>query len=122
MSSLTDTVVMQRETYRRLVLRKRLILCGLVTALMCSVLLDLALQRIGAFWTDMDAVISGADPGRLTIDGTLRLPGTARQPTPLDTRGQLRLERLALTYDDQPVELRRSLYRTEAHHYRNELN
>ncbi|MCK6188118.1 MULTISPECIES: iron ABC transporter permease [unclassified Pseudomonas] len=43
MSSLTDTVVMQRETYRRLVLRKRLILCGLVTALMCSVLLDLAL-------------------------------------------------------------------------------
>ena len=28
-------------------------------------LLDLALQRIGAFWTDMDAVISGADPGRL---------------------------------------------------------
>jgi GntR family transcriptional regulator len=34
----------------------------------------------------------------------------------------LSLERLALTYDDQPVELRRSLYRTEAHHYRNELN
>ncbi len=34
----------------------------------------------------------------------------------------LSLERLSLTYDDQPVELRRSLYRTEAHHYRNELN
>ncbi len=34
----------------------------------------------------------------------------------------LRLERRSLTYDDQPVELRRSLYRTEAHHYRNELN
>lgn len=34
----------------------------------------------------------------------------------------LSMERLALTYDDQPVELRRSLYRTEAHHYRNELN
>jgi len=43
MSSLTDTVVVQRETYRRLVLRKRLILSGLVILLMCSVLLDLAL-------------------------------------------------------------------------------
>lgn len=43
MSSLTDAVVVQRETYRRLVLRKRLILSGLVVLLMCSVLLDLAL-------------------------------------------------------------------------------
>jgi len=43
MSSLTDAVVVQRETYRRLVLRKRLILAGLVILLMCSVLLDLAL-------------------------------------------------------------------------------
>ncbi|MHC8361486.1 MULTISPECIES: FecCD family ABC transporter permease [unclassified Pseudomonas] len=43
MSSLTDAVVVQRETYRRLVLRKRLILSGLVILLMCSVLLDLAL-------------------------------------------------------------------------------
>ncbi|WP_223458055.1 FecCD family ABC transporter permease [Pseudomonas sp. A-R-26] len=43
MSSLTDTVVVQRETYRRLVLRKRLILSGLVILLICSVLLDLAL-------------------------------------------------------------------------------
>ena len=43
MSSLIDAVVMQRETYRRLVLRKRLILSGLVILLMCSVLLDLAL-------------------------------------------------------------------------------
>lgn len=43
MSSLTDAVVAQRETYRRLVLRKRLILLGLVILLLCSVLLDLAL-------------------------------------------------------------------------------
>lgn len=34
----------------------------------------------------------------------------------------LSVERLSRTYDDQPVELRRGLYRTEAHHYRNELN
>ncbi|WP_434597430.1 iron ABC transporter permease [Pseudomonas sp. R4-83] len=43
MSSMTDTVEVQRETYRRLVLRKRLVLAGLVILLLCSVLLDLAL-------------------------------------------------------------------------------
>jgi len=34
----------------------------------------------------------------------------------------LSVERLSLTYDDKPVELRRGLYNTEAHHYRNELS
>lgn len=34
----------------------------------------------------------------------------------------LSVERLSYTYGDRPVELRRGLYRTEAHHYRNELN
>ncbi len=34
----------------------------------------------------------------------------------------LSVERLSLTYGDKPVELRRGHYRTEAHHYRNELN
>lgn len=34
----------------------------------------------------------------------------------------LSVERLSYSYDDKPVELRRGLYRTEAHHYRNELN
>jgi GntR family transcriptional regulator len=34
----------------------------------------------------------------------------------------LSVERLSLTYGDRPVELRRGLYRTDAHHYRNELN
>lgn len=34
----------------------------------------------------------------------------------------LSVERLAHTYDDQPVELRRGLYHTAAHYYRNELN
>ncbi|HWH89880.1 MAG TPA: iron ABC transporter permease [Pseudomonas sp.] len=43
MSSMIETVVVQRETYRRLVLRKRLILAALVMLLLCSVLLDLAL-------------------------------------------------------------------------------
>jgi GntR family transcriptional regulator len=34
----------------------------------------------------------------------------------------LSVERLAYTYGDQPVELRRGLYRTDRHHYRNELS
>ena len=33
----------------------------------------------------------------------------------------LSVERLSLTYGDKPVELRRGLYVTTAHHYRNEL-
>ncbi|MCM2463219.1 iron ABC transporter permease [Pseudomonas sp. CG7] len=43
MTTLNETLVMQRDTYRRLVLRKRLILGGLALLLICSVLLDLAL-------------------------------------------------------------------------------
>ena len=34
----------------------------------------------------------------------------------------LSVERLSFTYGDRPVELRRGLYDTSAHHYRNDLN
>jgi GntR family transcriptional regulator len=34
----------------------------------------------------------------------------------------LLVERSSFTYADRPVELRRGLYRTEAHYYRNELS
>ncbi|ABM60058.1 GntR family transcriptional regulator [Verminephrobacter eiseniae] len=34
----------------------------------------------------------------------------------------LSVERIAYTYNDMPMELRRGLYRTENHHYRNALN
>ena len=34
----------------------------------------------------------------------------------------LSVERLSRTYADKPVELRRGLYDTAAHHYRNELS
>jgi GntR family transcriptional regulator len=34
----------------------------------------------------------------------------------------LSVERLSLTYNDLPMELRRGLYRTVSHHYRNDLN
>ncbi|MCJ0764247.1 GntR family transcriptional regulator [Variovorax terrae] len=39
------------------------------------------------------------------------------QGTPL-----LSVERVAYTYNDVPMELRRGLYRTDTHHYRNELS
>jgi len=34
----------------------------------------------------------------------------------------LSVERLSFTYGDKPVELRRGLYNTETHFYRNDLN
>ncbi len=40
-----------------------------------------------------------------------------RQNTPL-----LSVERVAFTYDDKAMEIRRGIYRTDRHYYRNELN
>jgi GntR family transcriptional regulator len=34
----------------------------------------------------------------------------------------LNVERIAYTYNDVPMELRRGLYTTESHHYKNQLN
>jgi GntR family transcriptional regulator len=34
----------------------------------------------------------------------------------------LLVERLAYTYNDVPMELRRAHYRTDSHHYRNDLS
>jgi GntR family transcriptional regulator len=34
----------------------------------------------------------------------------------------LSVERVAYTYNDTPMELRRGLYRTDTHHYRNALS
>jgi GntR family transcriptional regulator len=45
--------------------------------------------------------------------GLLKVPAQA----PL-----LSVERIAFTYNDVPMELRRGLYRTDTHHYRNELS
>ena len=42
------------------------------------------------------------------------------QVTP--TTPLLSVERIAYTYNDVPMELRRGLYRTDTHHYRNELS
>ena len=51
-----------------------------------------------------------ADPAQAEL---LQVP----RHTPL-----LSVERVAYTYNDAPMELRRGLYRTDTHHYRNELN
>jgi GntR family transcriptional regulator len=41
----------------------------------------------------------------------------------VDTRTPLlSVERIAYTYHDTPMELRRGLYRTDTHHYRNALS
>lgn len=49
---------------------------------------------------------------------------TEAQAQPLDVAPGtplLSVERVAYTYNDQPMELRRGLYRTDTHHYHNEL-
>ena len=34
----------------------------------------------------------------------------------------LRVDRISFTYNDAPMEMRQCLYRTDKHHYRNELH
>ncbi|WP_449105632.1 FecCD family ABC transporter permease [Pseudomonas mohnii] len=77
MSSLTDAVVVQSETYRRLVLRKRLILAGLVALLSCSVLLDLALGPASYSFSEvLGALFSpdSASPQVRVVMWDIRLP------------------------------------------------
>ncbi|QHC95347.1 iron-siderophore ABC transporter permease [Pseudomonas sp. R84] len=77
MSSLTDTVEVQRETYRRLVLRKRMILAGLVVLLLCSVLLDLALGPASYSFSEvLGALFSpdSASPQVRVVMWDIRLP------------------------------------------------
>ena len=50
-------------------------------------------------------------------DAAQRLLLKVGQNTPL-----LSVERVAFTYNDVPMEMRRGLYLTDTHHYRNELN
>ncbi|MGL4809281.1 MAG: GntR family transcriptional regulator, partial [Giesbergeria sp.] len=53
------------------------------------------------------------------------VPATAEQAQWLELAPNtplLSVERIAYTYNDVPMELRRGLYRTDTHHYHNELN
>ncbi|WP_166217455.1 FecCD family ABC transporter permease [Pseudomonas atagonensis] len=77
MSSLNDAVVVQRETYRRLVLRKRLILAGLVILLLCSVLLDLALGPASYSFSEVLGALFSPDtasPQVRVVMWDIRLP------------------------------------------------
>jgi GntR family transcriptional regulator len=57
-----------------------------------------------------------------------KLKAVAADPEAASTLGVptgfplLSVERVAYTYNDTPMELRRGLYRTDTHHYQNELN
>jgi len=53
----------------------------------------------------------------ITADGQTACPLGVEEGFPL-----LRVERVAYTYNDVPMELRRGLYRTDTHYYENELN
>ena len=53
----------------------------------------------------------------VAADGQHAVLLKVEQHTPL-----LSVERIAYTYNDVPMELRRGLYRTDTHHYRNELS
>ena len=70
-----------------------------------------------------DRVRRAHDPRRRKDPRRARRP--PRKPRSLDVpegAPLLSVERLSFTYGDKPVELRRGLYNTATHHYRNELN
>ncbi|SHM66125.1 iron complex transport system permease protein [Pseudomonas asturiensis] len=72
-----DAVVVQGDTYRRLVLRRRLILSGLLFLLTCSVLLDLALGPASySLGEVLDALFSpaSASPQVRVVMWDIRLP------------------------------------------------
>ncbi|MEO7032071.1 MAG: GntR family transcriptional regulator [Herbaspirillum sp.] len=66
--------------------------------------------------------------GTRMIRATERIRAVAAEFSTADLLGVevgsplLSVERVAYTYGDKPVEVRRGLYRTEHHHYQNELN
>ena len=63
------------------------------------------------------AKLSFDEAGRITLPPALCDMFGIAAGAPL-----LSVERLSYTYGDRPVELRRGLYHTANHHYRNELN
>ena len=83
MSSLTDTVEVQRDTYRRLVLRKRLILAGLVVLLLCSVLLDLALGPASYSFSEVLGALFSPDSAAPTATA---ISATGRRMSHITTR------------------------------------
>lgn len=87
----------------------------------------LTAQRMGSYPGPTYAMFEeDFDVRMVRADERLRAvtPGE-EQARLLDVSGStplLSVERIAYTYNDVPMELRRGLYRTDTHHYRNTLN
>ena len=67
-------------------------------------------------------------PGKNSVEAEEKLRAVAASAEAASLLGLqegaplLSVDRVAFTYGDRPVELRRGLYHTEADHYRNQLN
>ncbi len=56
------------------------------------------------------------------LDERLRCQGLWKTPRVYALKCISVIERIAYTYQDVPMELRRGYYRTDTHHYHNTLN
>jgi GntR family transcriptional regulator len=88
---------------------------------------DLSAQRLAEYKGPMYALFEAAfGVQMLRAEEKIRAvgatPAAARWLEVTPGAPLLSVERRSLTYGERPVELRRGLYRTDAHHYRNELN
>jgi GntR family transcriptional regulator len=88
---------------------------------------DLSAQRLAEYKGPMYALFEAAFGVQMLraeekIRAVAATPHAAAQLAVKPGAPLLSVERRSLTYGERPVELRRGLYRTDAHHYRNELN
>jgi GntR family transcriptional regulator len=87
---------------------------------------ELDAQRLGAYEGPMYALFEAAF-GVQMIRAEEKIRAVAASAPAAELLGVepgsplLSVERRSLTFGERPVELRRGLYRTDAHHYRNEL-
>ena len=88
---------------------------------------DLSAQRLQEYEGPMYALFEAAFGVQMLraeekIRAVAATPAAAQWLAVTPGAPLLSVERRSLTYGERPVELRRGLYRTDAHHYRNELN
>jgi GntR family transcriptional regulator len=88
---------------------------------------DLSAQRLADYEGPMYALFEAAFGVQMLraeekIRAVAATPAVAEWLAVAPGAPLLSVERRSLTYGERPVELRRGLYRTDAHHYRNELN
>jgi GntR family transcriptional regulator len=88
---------------------------------------DLSAQRLADYEGPMYALFEAAFGVQMLraeekIRAVAATPAAAEWLAVAPGAPLLSVERRSLTYGERPVELRRGLYRTDEHHYRNELN